>query len=94
MAAPWRILAIVTLIGIGEPALTQSTPPKKQHDPDEMVCERIKLPGSRLDARKVCGTRAQWSELRKRERELANQEQRSASSSCQAVAMYPMAPGC
>lgn len=94
MAAPWRILAIVTLIGICAPALPKPASPAKRLDPNEIVCERIKLPGSRVDARKVCGTRAQWAELRKREREMADQAPRSPNNGCQAVAMYPMSPGC
>jgi hypothetical protein len=87
-------LAIVALTAIGSPAPSQPLPAPKQHDPNEVVCERVKLPGSRVDARKVCGTRAQWAELRKREREMANQVQRGAIIGCQAVAMYPMSPGC
>ena len=94
MAAPWRVLAIVTLTGISASALPQPTPRPKQGDPDEILCERPKLPGSRVEARKVCGTRAQWAELRRREREMANQPQRGVNTGCQAVAMYPMSPGC
>lgn len=94
MAAPWRILGIVTLTGVGAPALPQPTSAPKQLDPNELVCERVKLPGSRVEARKLCGTRAQWAELRKRERDMAKQAERPANDRCQAVAMYPMAPGC
>jgi hypothetical protein len=82
------------LIGIEAPALPQPAPSARQRDPNEIVCERIKLPGSRVEARKVCGTRAEWAELRRREREMANQTPRSANNGCQAVAMYPMSPGC
>jgi hypothetical protein len=94
MALSWSVLATVALIGIGAPALSQPAPSDKKRDPTEIVCERIKLPGSRVEARKVCGTRAEWAELRRREREMANQAQRSANNGCQAAAMYPMSPGC
>ena len=93
MAQSWRILAIVVLIGIEGPALSQPASSLRR-DPEEIVCEKIKLPGSRVEARKVCGTRAQWAELRRREREMANQTPRSANTGCQAMAMYPMSPGC
>ena len=93
MAQSWRILAIVVLIGIEAPALAQPASSLRR-DPEEIVCEKIKLPGSRVEARKVCGTRVQWAELRKREREMANQTPRSANTDCQAMAMYPMSPGC
>jgi len=94
MAQSWRILAIVVLIGIEAPALAQPASSPGQRDPEEIVCEKIKLPGSRVEARKVCGTRAQWAELRRREREMANQTPRSANTGCHAMAMYPMSPGC
>ena len=94
MAAPWRILAIVAMIGIGAPALPEPPPSAKPADPKEIVCEKVGDSGSRVVTRRVCGTRAQWAELRRRERLLANQAQRSTNSTCQAVAMYPMSPGC
>jgi hypothetical protein len=94
MAQSWTILAIVVLIGTESPALPQPASSAGKRDPNEIVCEKIKLPGSRVEARKVCGTRAEWAELRRREREMANQTPRSANSGCQAVAMYPMSPGC
>jgi hypothetical protein len=94
MAQSWRVLAIVVLIGVEAPALPQLASPSRQRDADEIVCEKIKLPGSRVEARKVCGTRAEWAELHRREREMANQTPRSANTGCQAVAMYPMSPGC
>jgi len=94
MAQSWRILAIVVLIGIEAPALPQPASSLRQRDPEVIVCEKVKLTGSRVEARKVCGTRAQWAELRRREREMANQTPRSANTGCQAVAMYPMSPGC
>ena len=94
MAVSWSVLATVALIGIGASALSQPAPSDKQRGPKEIVCEKVKLPGSRVDARKVCGTRAEWAELHRREREMANQTPRSANTGCQAVAMYPMSPGC
>ena len=94
VAAPWRILAIVATIGIGAPALPDSPPSAKNADPNEVVCEKVGVSGSRVVTRRVCGTRAQWAELRRRERVLANQAQRSTNGTCQAVAMYPMSPGC
>ena len=94
MAASWRILAIIAIIGIAAPALPQSALSAKKRDPNEIVCERIRLTGSRVVSSKVCGTRAEWDELHRRERELAKQMQRNANSACQTIAMYPSSPGC
>ncbi|WP_310467927.1 hypothetical protein [Sphingomonas sp.] len=47
-------------------------------DPDQKVCEDITIVGSRLAVKRVCATRAQWAEKRRRDRELVDQAQRSA----------------
>lgn len=40
----------------------------KSRDPNEVVCEKIEITGSRLIARRACATRAQWAERRLHER--------------------------
>ena len=56
------------------PALGQPRPPakpeaKKIFDPNEILCEKQQVPGSRLDFAKVCHTRAEWSDLRNQDRQ-------------------------
>jgi len=46
----------------------QPAPPAKKNDPNEIVCERQKIPGTRLAAAKVCKTRAEWAEARAQDR--------------------------
>ena len=46
-------------------------------DPDQKVCEDITIVGSRLAVKRVCATRAQWAEKRRRDRELVDQAQKS-----------------
>ena len=41
---------------------------KNSRDPNEVVCEKVEVIGSRLVSKKVCATRAQWAERRMRER--------------------------
>ena len=41
---------------------------KKTGAPDEVICEKVQVPGSRLVAKKVCMTRAQWAERKLQER--------------------------
>lgn len=45
-----------------------AAPPVKKTDPNEIICERQKIPGSRLAAAKVCKTRAEWAEARAQDR--------------------------
>ena len=44
---------------------------------DQKVCEDITVVGSRLAVKRVCATRAQWAEKRRRDRDLVDQAQRS-----------------
>lgn len=38
-------------------------------DPNEIVCEKQEILGSRLGKKKVCMTRAQWAELKRQDRQ-------------------------
>jgi hypothetical protein len=61
------------LIGAA-PAIGQSTSPAQQQpgkpakDPNEVVCEKQEVIGSRLASQKVCKTRAEWAEQRRQDR--------------------------
>ena len=48
------------------PANQQS---KNTVDPNEMICEKQEILGSRLGKKKVCMTRAQWAELKRQDRQ-------------------------
>jgi hypothetical protein len=51
----------------------QSTAPapqaKKATDPNQIVCEKIEVVGSRLAVKKVCMTRAEWAEQQRNDRQ-------------------------
>ena len=51
---------------------------KKTKDPNEIICEKQSIVGSRLATRRVCGTRAEWAEKRRLDKEAIDQGQRSA----------------
>jgi hypothetical protein len=51
------------------PSPAQNQVAKPSRDPNEMVCEKQKDPGSRLIAAKVCHTRAEWADLRNQDRQ-------------------------
>lgn len=40
----------------------------KDRDPNQVVCEKIEVVGSRLSNKRVCMTRAEWAEKRRLER--------------------------
>ena len=41
---------------------------KKGHDPNEMVCEKVEVPGSRIATKKVCMTRGEWADQQRQDR--------------------------
>lgn len=48
------------------------------NDPKRMVCERVEVTGSRLGARRVCLTAAQWAEKRREHREELERAQKNS----------------
>ena len=84
-----RKLAILCAAAVAAAGLGQALadPPARKSreaagDPNQMVCRREAEPGSRLKGRRVCLTRAQWSELRARSRELADEMRRYKPPAC------------
>ncbi len=67
-------LAMVAAVAVSASAQTPTTvtvtaePGKNVRNPNEVVCEKIEVIGSRLIAKRVCATRAQWAERRLQER--------------------------
>jgi invasion protein IalB len=41
---------------------------KKGRDPNEIVCQKIEVLGSRLATKRVCQTRAEWAEQQRQDR--------------------------
>lgn len=93
MRASLFALAIISWASISGPALPESRSAKKG-DPNEVVCEKIEVIGSRVAAKRVCGTRAEWAEKRKADREVTDQAQRAANGPCQTVNTHSGAPSC
>lgn len=86
-------LTIVALIGASGVAPAQSSKPKKG-DPSEVVCEKIEVIGSRVAAKRVCATRAEWAEKRQQDRDVIDQAQRAANGPCASVNTHSGAPAC
>ncbi len=64
------------------------------YDPNERVCEKIIVTGSRLASKKVCMTRAQWAERQRDDRDAVERAQRAAHAPCSTVHTRSSAPNC
>ena len=69
-----RLMFAALLIGAA-PVLAQAQPagdPKSStaaYDGDRVICEKIKETGSRISTKKICMTKLQWEEKRRRDRD-------------------------
>lgn len=58
-------------------SLETARPAAKSKDPNRMICERADTTGTRLGARKICLTAAQWQEKRREHREELERAQKN-----------------
>ena len=73
--------ATATGAGAQVSSLQTSNPAPKAGNPDKVVCETEEKTGSRLGARRVCLTNAQWAEKRREHREATEKVQRIVNQS-------------
>lgn len=72
---------LITAFGcatLAAPLGAEPSQPKPAKDPNEKICEKQSVVGSRLATRRVCATRAEWAEKRRLDREAIDQGQRGA----------------
>jgi predicted secreted protein len=68
-------MAAALLAGMNGTAIAQAAPAAQAPaqastpDPNEVICERQEVLGSRLAKRKVCHTRAEWADLKLQDRQ-------------------------
>jgi invasion protein IalB len=72
-------IALALLAGVAAPAAAQTAnanaapaqaaPVRSGPDPNEVICEKQEVLGSRLASRKVCHTRAEWADLKLQDRQ-------------------------
>lgn len=78
--------ALMLAISAGPIQAKSDSPPQRiPLNPNERVCEDIKVIGSRLAVKRVCGTRAEWKEKRQMDREVVDEAQRHAADPCNSV---------
>ena len=63
---------------VSVPATAEPGPARAAKDPNQVICEKQEVLGSRLAVRRVCMTRAQWAEQRRAERDLVQNSQLNA----------------
>ena len=65
------LVAVVMGAVIAAPAMAQAPAPapQKAPDPNEVICEKQEVIGSRLQSRRICRTRAQWADVRLQDRQ-------------------------
>jgi predicted secreted protein len=73
------VLATAAIIS-AQPASAKDSPrdSKDPKDPNEKICEKQSVLGSRLTTRRVCATRSEWAEKRQQDKDAVDQAQRSA----------------
>lgn len=94
MRALMSSLAMAALLSLPGPVLSETAASPKKGDPNEVVCQKIEVIGSRVATKRVCGTRAEWAEKRKADRDVLDQVQRAANGPCQTVNTHTGAPAC
>ncbi len=72
----------LSLVWVVPAAHAQSTSPgaaqqKPAADPNERVCEDVVETGSRLATKRFCGTRSQWEDKKRQDREAVEKAQLS-----------------
>ena len=81
MSISVRGVALLTSFLICAPAAVQTaqpapaTAPATQSTMNEIVCQKQPVLGSRLQAKRVCRTRAEWADIQRQDREGLEQRQ-------------------
>jgi hypothetical protein len=74
-----KAVAMLVICGsLAAPLMAKEANPKPVKDPNEKVCEKQPVIGSRLATRRVCATRAEWEEKRRLDKEATDLAQKSA----------------
>jgi len=70
MFGKYLALGAVAAMVCAVPALAvdENQPASKAKDPNQVVCEKIEVLGSRVSTKRVCMTRSEWAEKRRTER--------------------------
>lgn len=90
LASSSLMLATVSAAQAPTTAPANQKPTKAQ----ERICETIVLTGSRIGARKFCGTRAEWEDRRQQDKDTINNIQTRINGPCSTVNQHSGTPAC
>jgi len=85
MFGKYFVLGAAVAVIAAVPALAENKQPGKEKDPNQVVCEKVEILGTRLATKRVCMTRAEWAERRRLERMEVDRAQinRGSCDGCQ-----------
>ena len=90
----YRLGAALALTVMPLTAQAADKPKPKPYDPDEKICEKVEVLGTRIATKRICATRAEWEERRRMEREVVDDAQRRVNGPCSTVNTHSGAPAC
>jgi hypothetical protein len=74
-----KAAAMLAISGsLAAPIMAGEAKSRPAKDPNERICEKQSIVGSRLATRRVCATRAEWEEKRRLDKDAIDQAQKSA----------------
>lgn len=78
MLSRFVAVAVIGASLLSAPALAdkRQAPNTSTGDPNERICENITMIGSRLATKRFCGTRAEWEERKRQDREALDAAQK------------------
>ena len=89
------LAATLALCFVAVPAGAETSKPQKRtYDPNEKVCEKVQVLGSRLAVKRVCATRAEWAARRQSDRETTEIIQTRMVGPCSVINSHTGAPSC
>jgi len=68
-------LVLAAVVMAGHPPALAKDGDKDAKDPNEWICEKQTVIGTRLTTRRVCATRAEWDEKRRQDKDAIDRAQ-------------------
>ena len=84
-------IGVASTAAVGQPLAPQNSVSLDRLDPNEVICEKKPVTGSRLSKGRTCMTRAKWEERRRADREWTESAQKGG---CVAVTTGSVRKSC
>lgn len=73
--AAFMLVVAATSVAGARPLYAEDKDFKDSKDPNEWICEKQTIIGTRLATRRVCATRAEWEEKRRQDKDAIDKAQ-------------------